>query len=347
MRVLIIDDIPEAVDPLCCEIHELHWESVVHEFTNFESKIDDWNPDVVVIDLMKNAADIEGHGGIGVFDIIWENRFRPIVVYSADPSLIKQIVHPLVKYVTKGSGSERVVMGHLNDYDLYVEAIREVQTELIEIGKTALKYLFNYESTSHFDANQFQHLFKRRIAATLDVVKDEGPKPPAHFRYIVPPIGDYPKLGDVIQCLATGEYKIVLTPSCDMVCKHPVRLAKVRQVLVAACKTPCKNDAHELGITGDLEADSMILSQGFIKTRMPLPKLGSLLPDLVIHIKAIELININRKTGEVEDHKRIASLDSPFREQVSWAFIQNSGRPGIPDCDYETWAQEMNDALKQ
>jgi len=38
---------------------------------------------------------------------------------------------------------------------------------------------------------------------------------------------------------------------------------------------------------------------------------------------------------------RIASIDSPFREQIAWAHLQIAGRPGVPERDIDKWTQEI------
>ena len=35
----------------------------------------------------------------------------------------------------------------------------------------------------------------------------------------------------------------------------------------------------------------------------------------------------------------MASVSSPFREQIVWAYMINSCRPGMPDRDMTTWAE--------
>ena len=38
---------------------------------------------------------------------------------------------------------------------------------------------------------------------------------------------------------------------------------------------------------------------------------------------------------------RIASIDSPFRELLSWAYLQTACRPGLPDRDWDSWGDEI------
>ena len=39
--------------------------------------------------------------------------------------------------------------------------------------------------------------------------------------------------------------------------------------------------------------------------------------------------------------RRIASIDSPFRELVSWAYMQSACRPGMPDRNVDEWCDEI------
>lgn len=42
--------------------------------------------------------------------------------------------------------------------------------------------------------------------------------------------------------------------------------------------------------------------------------------------------------------ERIASVDSPFRELVTWSYLQVAGRPGLPDRDLDEWAEGIDEA---
>jgi hypothetical protein len=66
------------------------------------------------------------------------------------------------------------------------------------------------------------------------------------------------------------------------------------------------------------------------------PECKGYLPLMALDLRALELIPIgeigdNGETGK--GYYRIASVDSPFREYIGWAFLQISCRPGIPPRD--------------
>ena len=52
-------------------------------------------------------------------------------------------------------------------------------------------------------------------------------------------------------------------------------------------------------------------------------------------------LDINMKSSESFSYYRIASVNSPYREQIVWAHMVNSCRPGVPDRDYKTWAEAL------
>jgi CTP synthase len=58
-------------------------------------------------------------------------------------------------------------------------------------------------------------------------------------------------------------------------------------------------------------------------------------------LEVIPYIAIRPANGGQAEFERIASIDSPFREQISWAFLSTVARPGMPDRDLASWAQQI------
>ncbi len=58
----------------------------------------------------------------------------------------------------------------------------------------------------------------------------------------------------------------------------------------------------------------------------------------LIPLKEIGTLNSDKK------YLRVASIDSPFRELISWSYLQVAARPGLPDRNFESWIQEISDA---
>ena len=49
--------------------------------------------------------------------------------------------------------------------------------------------------------------------------------------------------------------------------------------------------------------------------------------------------------GSDVDYVRVASVDSPFREMVAWAYMQVAARPGLPERNWDAWADEVFQAV--
>ena len=159
---------------------------------------------------------------------------------------------------------------------------------------------------------------------------------------------------------------LVLTPSCDLV-KRPNKEIKAGTILCAKCnlydkskirpylkaqkagmcemcqsneciskKPSCdtrkENEYHEQKV----QQFTSMLNTGIVGKYFVLPKIGTIIPDLLVDFKTFHLIT----PEHMDNYDRIVSIDSPFREQMSWSFISLTGRPGVPDRDFSTWATE-------
>ena len=72
------------------------------------------------------------------------------------------------------------------------------------------------------------------------------------------------------------------------------------------------------------------------------------LPLMAANLKKLSLIryaDIATKKGEVKPFSRVASVDSPFRERLAWAYLQVAGRPGVPDVDREALADSISQTI--
>ena len=67
---------------------------------------------------------------------------------------------------------------------------------------------------------------------------------------------------------------------------------------------------------------------------------------MMADLKKLELIPIS-EIGESAKYIRIASLDSPCRELISWAYMHTACRLGLPDRDYQSWNKEIIDAYRE
>src|SRR5262249_48140661 len=141
------------------------------------------------------------------------------------------------------------------------------------------------------------------------------------------------------------EYRLVLTPSCDL-----VRGRKEKTLLVAKC---CESAvliaimSLSLKVTKLTESAErfrkVALSTALCEVYIPLRGLVNQIPVSGANLKDLEVIaftSIEREDLTVQGFDRVASIDSPFREQVVWGFLTTAGRPGMPERDLNLWAEE-------
>jgi len=174
-------------------------------------------------------------------------------------------------------------------------------------------------------------------------------------QYVYPPLGESLLMGDVLRIGGSDpkdpmSYRLLLTPSCDTQMNKAGK-CKVESVLVAKCThfndyfKSCKVKTGRM--TEDLPSRLRESQQGGF---VPLPAYGEKIPNMAANLKDLELIPINDinmfdRTGE--KFERVASIDSPFRENIAWAYMQIAGRPGMPERDMAKWAQEVKPEIEK
>lgn len=363
MRVLFIDDDIPATAPAKARLEREGHSCVVVGFSRLSEAITQHEPDVIVLDLMDGvSADRHGAAGKGSYATIWDSRFCPIIVYSANPDLIDDEPisggkHPLIRKVQKGRGSEENIFSAIGAFSSCVTGLQNIRKEVDVAISHSMKDLapLVFSSAGTGLEAAFQHMGRRRVAACLD---DRGLFEETLVpwgQYIYPPLSMYPKQCDILRKASSdpadpASYQLVLTPSCDLVNTENQR-PKVTQVLCACCESPGGFLAKaRIGATPSAAKREdtkkrlgTVLTAGFLDEYVPLPGFLKVFSPMVANLKKLELIDyvkIGNEEEEGVDFIRIASVDSPFREQMSWAY-QNAGcRPGVPDRDLNIWIDD-------
>ena len=361
-KVLFIENSAEAIEDARQLIDEAVEDSQIETsgFEEAEHKILSFDPDVVILDL-EGVPNTPRFEGFNLRDFIWDNRFCPIVVYSAfvEDYEAEYEEHPLIKTVQKGSGSPQRVLISVQEVLPVVQALRETRSQvdrrfweaMKEIAPIAVKTVNSEEGI----AEVIIRCGRRRIAATMDIAA-QGETPVASWeQYLYPPVSEDPELGDILKTSGgdvddPDSFRLVLTPSCDMVsidCRAP----KTTSALVAKCRSTA--DGLEMinmqGSGNQRHKDKLqtaILNQGFYQSAIPIPRLIGAIPSMVANLRDLQLIPIDQ-IGPTAQFHRVASIDSPFRETVAWAYMQISCRPGLPDRDTSSWADEIVEAMNQ
>ena len=354
MRLLFIEDEPSSVESAINRMKRGGHDCTVSGFPQAERNISAMKPDMVILDLLEGGPTPEPEvSGREVYDFIWRNRFCPIVVYSAQPDALTADQHPFVKRVQKGSGSDVRLESVVGELRPHVDALKDAETKIYreftlalrEVAPLAFKVFKN--PIERNDA--ILRSGRRRLAALMDDLSRYGQTLTSWEQYLCPPINVNIQLGDVIHERgrdhdAPETFRIVLTPSCDLVASGG-REPKVSNVLVARCyglreglRLTSLGDASPKTLEGRLPS---ILTHGYFETIMFFPKFEGKIPHMAVSLRILELVPLDQIGINTCKFERIASIDSPFRELVAWAYLQVSCRPGLPDRNFKEWTKEI------
>ena len=355
LKLLFIEDEPDVIKPVkllierkknnvCCK---------VSEFDAAEENIKSFLPNIVILDLLLGGASPEGKPeGIKTREFIWQKHFCPIIIYSAQTGIHdnEYAMHPFVKSIQKGANSPQKVLDTICEFLPHVDAIKEAENDIRHSFSTAMRDVAPYAFEVQDDPTQRNDMLKRsgrrRLAAQMDEISGEETKPACWEQYLFPPICKDIRLGDILKQKGGSNdepsaFRVVLTPSCDLVSSNG-RNSKVSNVLVAKCCS--MRDGLDLTSWKDMGVRKLkerlpgTLTQGYFEVIIPFPALKNRIPTMAADLRDLELIPIEQLK---EKFCRIASLDSPFRELVAWAYLQTAGRPGFPDRDIDSWRDEV------
>lgn len=372
IRILIIDDNKQSIRDVQQRLDERdefesEWCGGFDE-AKAREKINRFLPNAVVLDLLEESTDgtPSAERSLKIDDFIWDVRFCPVIVYSAQPELYPEEhrEHPFVRTVRKGMDSDLEVVKYLDELKPYIEALADAENHIRDSLALAMRdvapYAFEAHSCTTTAKETTLRMGRRRLAALMDemLIGDQS-ELRSWEMYLCPPVSTNIQLGDIIQDAHGGNdepdsFRLVLSPSCDMVSNED-RAAKISHVLVARC---CSIDQalSRLGLEeakkGKLDPSRLGLPRGYIEEIVFLPKLSKRIPTMAANLKELVLIPIDQIASgqDVDDGSphfvRVASIDSPFREAVMWAYLQSAGRPGLPDRDFEAWRGEIVAARK-
>jgi hypothetical protein len=357
LKLLFIEDQPDSVEPVIIRMEKTKggvFKCEVKNFNEAEEAINTFSPDIVILDLLVGSPAESEVIGDKTFNFLWDKRFCPIVIYSAAPDRFNddRKNHPFVKSVQKGKDSLAELEAIISELQPHVEVLREAEEDIKKLSAFALRDVAPFVFDVFTDAYQRREVIlrcgRRYLAALMDDLSRHGQELESWEQYIIPPISECPQLGDVMikkdaDTSVPENFYVVLSPSCDLV-KTDDRNPKVENVLVAKC-CPIKDGLNSVGLK-DISADKMIervLSQGHFQSIIPFPSLEGYIPHFAADLRKLALIPFE----EIGDrYLRIASIDSPFRELVSWAYMQIACRPGLPDRDLDSWAKDINKQIK-
>lgn len=362
MKVLMIEDNEETIHGLIDAVDERGWEHDISTFIGAEEKITTFDPDVIVMDWMFDDEDAEL--GKPILENVLAKEFRPVIVFSAHDlaAVLEDIIKnfPLINFTRKGGDDSELAL-IIDDWEKSAIALSQLRhnmnTALIESAK-ALK---NFRTMESFpEESVVSYMLSKRAIQFFEKI-EVGNCPPAWIQYAYPPVSDKLLVADIIRFYSSDkdqvlpgtpeEYAVILTPSCDMV----NRGSDVFKVLIAKCCEKEKATEVSLKATENTETGkgkdkvkSVVkeLHYGYNKAFVALPPLPNVLPSMTINLKDMDFIlmadvapSYESFNKEYQKAYRVASIISPFREQLVWAHMINSCRPGMPERDVTTWAK--------
>lgn len=337
MKILIVDEDENAVAPLIDELKANEYEIKRITFSDFKNQLDVFAPNIIVLDLMDTLQDLDGGAGRKIFKFIWEERYYPVIIYSANPNLLDCDEHPFVRKVKKGRHSVEKVIEAIGIFSPVITSVEKTKTDILSFVNIVLrdsaKNIFN-ASGKTFSPDAILRALKRRIAASFDQPLDEESLKPWE-QYIIPPLGECFIQGDIIFHRETKEHYIVLTPSCDMV-ENATRHPKIESILCAKYKkyTEVKDKLGIPSLDSERSREKLlkILRYGRKENYIPLPPFPDVIDIMFIDTRDLNLI---KYSDAKEQYERLLSIDSPFRENISWMFLSDFGKHGLPDRNFE------------
>ncbi len=313
---------------------------------------------MIILDLQEvSASGDRSFTGTSTCEWIWENRFCPIVVYSAFPDQLSDTHknHPFIEVVTKGAKGVESLKESVTRLRPHIESIREAERSIRKEFSVAIREVapYAYDTFKDNPAQRNDAILRsgrRRLAALMDGLSKDGTKLASWEQYLYPPVCPDTQLGDILR-KADGKlddpasFRVVLTPSCDLVVSGG-RKPKVDDVLVTRCCSMKEGlDLTSLkGISsGKLKGrlPGSVLTYGYFEAIIPFPCLKGRIPTMAAYLRDLEFIPVGDIGISEKAFLRVASVDSPFRELIAWAYMQIACRPGLPDRDYDAWCDEI------
>ncbi|MEW6363127.1 MAG: hypothetical protein AB1714_00660 [Acidobacteriota bacterium] len=362
--VLIIEDDPTMIDSLR-SVLETRLDDVKVEGTGFEkarTTVESLRPDAVIMDVFEDQTGSTASAG-ATWEHIWDVHFCPVVVHSARdmPTFLEgKQQHPFVCFQPKTADSQERVVDKLASYRTHVDSLRAFNDEVAMKAAESLRHvslLVWKEAANENDRRDILvRLTRRRLAASFDSPTYGGTRMQAWEQYIYPPLSSDLLTGDILRETRgdpdePSAFRVVLSPSCDLV----VSQGAVEKALVARCDRVSKW-LKKVG----LDATT---AEKKLRERLPkevtrdqqegvriLPGLPDHIPLMAVDLKDLHLVPltaIDLTDGDAgRDFVRVCSIDSPFREQLAWAYVQVCGRPAMPVTNAADFTEKIIRTIK-
>ena len=316
--------------------------------------------DILVLDIRdESGVTPSDEEGIRVFDEIRRRCFIPIIFYTALPNAsISVSSSPFVQTVSKIAAEPILDMEEAVENVISSGLPRLLQSVSSHLADVERVFMADFVEQNWSDLvdrpEDMAYLLSRRLAVSFDeeaeslatelgqaeeTVLENAIHP---TRYYVQPLHSSYKMGDLVamtelteEDMETERLHVVLTPSCDLVSRAGNMNAD--SVVLLRCFLLDDFKEYQDWVNAPSANKEKLLRK--LLTSRPkgqedryryLPAAWNV-PDCVVDLQSVTSISYE----ELTSCRKIASLDSPFAEALSYQFNRYIGRVGIPDLDID------------
>lgn len=301
-------------------------------------------PDVIILDLFMDHVGDEEAAAKPTWDLVLKDHFCPVVIHSSyEEAEYIDFKHPYVRYERKNASSIAKVVSHVGRFKPQMAEFRGLRLDLTRRAGEALRETSKLLAESDFLTAEQEKVVlrsaRRRVAASFD---ENGEQEFGWERYVVPPLSETLMMGDVLfergkPTRQPGSFRLVMTPSCDLV---PGRPGTATNALVASC-SPFEDFQVAAGLAKGTNVGKLRekLPAAFNRDQVGglalVPGLPGLFPSMCVDFRSLSLVSVADIAVDESDKpfRRVASMDSPFREKLMWGYVQVAGRPATPDLN--------------
>ena len=305
---------------------------------------------MVILDLYIGRAGADGELiGLTTLDNVKRSLFVPIIFYSGNTAVVRDLKSQVVGVATKGEGGidelkdeiNRLTSHNLpfineNIYKFINGKIKEYFWGIIQENNTTFKPDNNDFSLGYLLLRNIGNsLYRDNIYKILgDNSIAEDKVHPMEF-YIYPRKDDVEyENGDILENNESKDVYVILTPSCDLISTR-TRQRKAEKVLLVNAKLLTeieefiaykdkqnkenKNNLSKIIESRKSDRYFFMPSTPFIANR-------------VIDFQDKSMVNYDELNT---NFTRIAKLDNPFAQSMTASFIRYYNRIGFPDIDVD------------
>ena len=332
--------------------------------------------DILVLDIRGESGPTPtNEAGIEVFTEIRRRRFIPIIFYTALPDVSADISNaPFVQTVSKIAEEPFADLKKAVENVIYSglpHLLQSVSNHLDGLERAFMVDFVEHNWSSLVDRPEdMAYLLSRRLGVSFEEGAESlaqelgqaGESTPAEVvhptrYYVQPPHSNY-RMGDIIAASVPTEEDVndnegaderedagetlyvILTPSCDLV----IRSDKMKAEMVVLLECLPLESFEEYQDWKRAPSDNVGRLRRLLTSRprgqedryFYLPAVWDM-PDVVADLQRV----ISIPGEELGSYRKIASLDSPFAEALSYQFIRYMGRVGTPDLDIDSVMQRL------